>query len=182
MAVMSLWFSEEIDPLTGKYTGYVHHASGNRTFHPSLEGKEAMASLSDDFPIQTQRMTVQEFKAAHGLPEVVSTPAEQRHGHPRFYQLTRDEEGLHSRKNSDYAQGGDALGNFKRVAALLAMYPDLDMSNPAVVALVYSLKQLDAALWLLNIGHQAKVEGIPERLGDVSIYAKLARIMVEERN
>lgn len=102
------------------------------------------------------------------------------HGHPRFYELTRQEEQLHSVKNHDYASGGDPLGNFHRVSSILALYPGLDLANPAVVALVYALKQWDAALWLLSQGHTPQVEGVSERLGDVSIYAKLARIMVEE--
>lgn len=102
-------------------------------------------------------------------------------GHPRFYQLTAAENELHVNKNHDYAQGGRPMGNFERVAAILAAYPKLDLKRPAVVALVYLLKQLDAAFWLLNEGHTSKTgEGMAERLRDVSVYAKLATILVEE--
>lgn len=102
-------------------------------------------------------------------------------GHPRFYQLTEAENKLHTAKNHDYAQGGRPMGNFERVASILAAYPKLELHHPAVVALVYLLKQLDAAFWLLNEGHVSKTgEGVAERLRDVSIYAKLATILVEE--
>jgi hypothetical protein len=102
------------------------------------------------------------------------------HGHPDFLPACLEEIKLHSRKNHDYAAGGDALGNFKRVAAILEMYPGLDLAHPAIVALVYAMKQVDATLWMLSNGHEAQVEGIRDRLQDVSVYAKLARIMIEK--
>ena len=102
-------------------------------------------------------------------------------GHPRFDELTAVELELHAAKNADYAGGGDPLGNFKRVAATLAQYPGLRLNDPMVVALVYAMKQVDAVLWLLSTGRDGKVEGIPQRLQDVSVYAKLATILWEER-
>jgi len=103
-------------------------------------------------------------------------------GHPRFHELTEEESDLHNRKNADYAGGGHPLGNFNRVAALLAPYKGLDLGKPVVVAMVYMLKQLDAALWLMSQNRAGGVEGVPERLGDIGVYAKLARIMYEEAN
>jgi hypothetical protein len=99
------------------------------------------------------------------------------HGHEDFLPTTIAEMELHSVKNHDYAKGGDSLGNFNRVAAILALYPGLDLSDRRVVALAYALKQLDAVLWGLckKIAH--KVEGINERLGDISIYAKIVMCM-----
>lgn len=103
-----------------------------------------------------------------------------KHGHPRFYQLTRAEEELHERKNKDYAMGGDPMGNFKRQAAIMALYPNFPKDTAHGVALYNMLKQLDAAMWLLNTNREGEVEGVAERLGDVSVYAKLARIAYEE--
>jgi len=105
-----------------------------------------------------------------------------RHGHPRFYELTRAEEDLHSRKNEDYAGGGPPMGNFERVAKFFSMYPGFSLDTPHGVAIVYFMKQLDAALWLLATKREGKVEGVAERLSDLSVYAKLARIMYEESN
>lgn len=99
-------------------------------------------------------------------------------GHPDFIPLTIKEMELHSIKNFDYAHGGDPLGNFQRVADILSHYPWLDLGKPEVVAAVYMMKQLDAALWLMSHGHEAKIEGVGERIGDVSIYAKLIGIMI----
>lgn len=94
-------------------------------------------------------------------------------GHPKFLPTTLAEIQLHSDKNHDYATGGDPMGNFNRVAAILALYPNLTLSDPRVVALTYALKQFDAVLWGLNSHIQHKVEGLNERLGDISIYAKI---------
>lgn len=96
------------------------------------------------------------------------------HGHPDFLPITMREVRLHSDKNHDYASGGDPLGNFKRVAAILDLYPTLLHADPRVVALTYMLKQLDAVLWGLNAGITQKVEGINDRLADISVYAKIA--------
>ena len=100
------------------------------------------------------------------------------HGHPRFTEMTLDELALHSDKNHDYARGGDPLGNFNRVALILAQYPGLKLSNPAVVAAVYMLKQLDACLWMLSQGFEGDVENTDTRLTDVHVYAKIMRLII----
>lgn len=102
------------------------------------------------------------------------------YGHPDFYKLTEEEKQLHSDKNRDYAQGGKPLGNFTRRAAIYSLYPGLDLSDPTVVALVDSMKQLDAALWMLCQGYEGKVESVDTRLRDVHVYTKLARILHKE--
>jgi hypothetical protein len=103
------------------------------------------------------------------------------HGHPDFIALTLEELDLHSKKNRDYSFGGNPLGNFTRVAAILSNYPNLKLNDPTIVALVYLFKQLDAVLWLLNTDREGQVEGVDERLKDIHVYAKLARILYKER-
>uniref|UniRef100_A0A6M3L6D5 Terminase n=1 Tax=viral metagenome TaxID=1070528 RepID=A0A6M3L6D5_9ZZZZ len=98
-------------------------------------------------------------------------------GHPDFYRMTEEENRLYSKKNKDYAQGGNPMGNFMRVGNILSNYPGLNLKSPTVVALVYMMKQLDSALWMLSNKYEGEVENIDTRLQDVSIYAKLARIL-----
>jgi hypothetical protein len=102
------------------------------------------------------------------------------YGHPDFIGKCVGEMDLHSRKNHDYAFGGDPVGNFDRVANILAQYPGLDPSKPNVVAVIYLLKQLDAALWMEAKGHTAAVEGVDERWQDISVYSKIISILVTE--
>lgn len=102
------------------------------------------------------------------------------YGHPRFYDLIREEIELHSRKNYDYAVGGDPLGNFRRVADILSHYPNLDLKKPAVVAMVYMMKQMDAILWYMNQGHNLSSESVYDKLRDISIYSKLMSILMWE--
>ena len=99
------------------------------------------------------------------------------HGHADFNPMTLKEMKLHSEKNYDYAAGGDPLGNFNRVASILAMYKGLSLSDPTVIALVYAMKQVDAALWMLSQKREGKIEDVNSRLGDVSVYVKLAMIL-----
>lgn len=100
-------------------------------------------------------------------------------GHPRFYQLTDEENRLHSAKNKDYTGGrGDPMGNFYRVASMLReMGSDI---TPAQVAFIYMAKQLDAAGRMLFQNYEGEVEGLHGRLQDVSVYAKLIDILKEE--
>lgn len=102
------------------------------------------------------------------------------HGHPDFYKLTQQELELHSRKNKDYAQGGDPLGNFKRVSVIKKLYPGLPWDSPVGVALGYMLKQLDAAFWMLSQGYEGEVENVDSRLTDVHVYVKIARVLLRE--
>jgi hypothetical protein len=112
---------------------------------------------------------------------MITDKREDRHGHPRFYEIIEELADLHSRKNYDYASGGDPLGNFKRVARIFSAYPNLDLGDPSVIALVYAMKQVDATLWLLNNKHGAKVEGTSERLQDVAVYSMITMIMEEAK-
>ena len=104
----------------------------------------------------------------------------EKHGHPRFYELLEELSELHSKKNFDYAAGGDPLGNFDRRAKIYSLYPNLDLSDPAVVAIVDAMKQLDAILWFHSNKHEAKVEGKVAKLKDMAVYS-LIDIILEER-
>lgn len=103
------------------------------------------------------------------------------HGHPDYLTLTQEELILHSKKNKDYAHNGNPLGNFYRVGNILANYPGLNPAKPEVVALIYALKQWDAAMWMISQGYEGEVEGVEERLQDDYIYKKIARVIVRER-
>ena len=103
------------------------------------------------------------------------------YGHPDFVKMCVGEMQLHNDKNHDYAAGGSPVGNFERVAKILSLYPNLKIDDPAVVALMYMLKQLDAYLWIKSNGHKVKVEGIESRLGDVSVYGKIISILEKEK-
>lgn len=102
------------------------------------------------------------------------------YGHPAFLPITMEELQLHSDKNHDYAAGGSPLGNFERVSAILALYPNLKAGDRRVVALIYALKQIDAVLWGINSNIVAKVEGLKGRLQDISVYAKIVMCMCDD--
>ena len=103
------------------------------------------------------------------------------HGHPGFIPMTIDEMELHSKKNYDYAGGGKPTGNFDRVGKIVGMYPGIDWSKPQNVALFYALKQLDAYLWLESQKRDGAVEGKDARLGDISVYTKIMRLIMGDQ-
>ena len=102
------------------------------------------------------------------------------HGHPRFYELMAQATDMHGSKNKDYATGGDALGNFKRVSAIKRIYPKADWASPTGVAIGYMLKQLDAALNMWSQGYEGEIEGFAKRMLDVTVYSPLIIINKEE--
>ncbi len=99
------------------------------------------------------------------------------HGHEDFLPTVIAQMELHSVKNHDYAAGGSPLGNFERVAAILALYPGLNLGDKRVVALAYALKQFDAVLYGLSKNITHKVEGFVDRLNDIAIYANIVICM-----
>jgi hypothetical protein len=101
-------------------------------------------------------------------------------GHPLFYKLTEEEIELHDQKNNDYRSNADPLANFKRVAGIMALYPDMKWGTPEGVAIVYSLKQMDACISLLERGKDGGVENVDTRARDVHVYWKILRILHQE--
>ena len=101
------------------------------------------------------------------------------YGHPDFISKAIAECKLHSDKNHDYAFGGSPLGNFERVSSILSNYPGLDLSDPAIIAMIYTLKQIDAYLWFKCKNHTAIVEGKGARLKDVAVYSKIMDLLDE---
>ena len=102
------------------------------------------------------------------------------YGHPNFIPTILEQVELHNNKNHDYARGGDSLGNFKRVAAILAAYwPEVfgGEKGPAVLAFIYALKQVDAEGWQYAQGGESKVEGVEGRLMDQAVYANIRLCM-----
>jgi len=104
------------------------------------------------------------------------------YGHPRFYEILKEEAELHSTKNHDFACGGNPLGNFYRVSAIKSLYPGFDWDSPFGTAMDYMLKQLDAGFWVRSQKIEPLVEGVPERLMDVSVYSKIGIILLEEES
>ena len=94
--------------------------------------------------------------------------------------ITLEELGLYGDKNHDYARDGDPNGNFKRVAAIKALYPGFPDDKPIGVCITYMLKQLDAAMYMLSKGYEAKVESVDKRLGDISVYSKIGMCILQE--
>jgi len=101
-----------------------------------------------------------------------------RHGHPGFYKYLDEMAELHSIKNRDYTHGGDPLGNFHRVSAILKIW-GYDIP-PWLVAAIYALKQQDAAMWMMSQNYEGQVQGVDERVEDEGIYAVIKRILIKE--
>ena len=115
-------------------------------------------------------------------PDSVEQP-QASHGHSRFTELLAEEGRTYEQKNHDYSggQGRDPMGNFQRVSTILGLYPGFDVTRPSGYAMVLMLKQVDATLMQMTAQHESLTgEGLDSRLLDVSVYAKLIRILHHE--
>lgn len=102
-------------------------------------------------------------------------------GHPKFYKIVEEIAKLHHDKNTDYATIENPLRNFTSVGQLCKHYGLVTEGNEALkVCIIYAMKQLDAALKLLQTGEKGKVEGIPTRFRDVAVYMMIAEILYKE--
>lgn len=100
------------------------------------------------------------------------------YGHPDFYKTLEEMAELHSAKNKDYTHGGDPLGNFHRVSAILKIW-GFDIP-PVLVALIYALKQQDAYMWMLSQDYDGETEDIHHRFMDDAVYKVIADILKKE--
>ena len=135
-----------------------------------------IANMLDGKPLDLTKDEIEELEQA----EIDKLRALYPNGHPRFLQMLMDEAKLHNDKNHDYASGGSVFGNFERVAAILQLYPGFPYDTREGVNVIYMLKQLDCILWGMCKKIEHKVEGSGQRAGDVSVYVKLLRLMLEE--
>lgn len=77
-------------------------------------------------------------------------------------------------KGKEYSNGGDALGNFKRVAA------ELDIT-PEMACWVYTKKHLDAIASYIRTGTEHSTESIDGRIYDAALYLILLLGIIQEK-
>jgi len=105
--------------------------------------------------------------------ELVNDSAEKLYGHPRFYEILKQMEELHSRKNHDYAGGSDPLKNL-RACERLELRPFLGV----MVRLQDKWSRLEE---FIKSGQLlVKSESVIDTLIDNAVYSVLAIILYEE--
>lgn len=102
-------------------------------------------------------------------------------GHPRFYEFLLEAMELHNRKNDGYAGGGHPLGNFYRVANIMANYPDIPQGDPSAALIGMVIKQFDHILWSLNTQRFYTNSSVDEHLADIAVYMTILRCIRKER-
>lgn len=98
---------------------------------------------------------------------------------PGFLDFTLSELELCNAKNKDYTNGKNPYGNFDRVSSILKLYPNFPYDTPEGLAVIYMLKQLDAAFWMMCEKYEGNVEGKQKRLEDVHVYTKIVRCILD---
>lgn len=102
-----------------------------------------------------------------------------RKGHPRFYEIQRELEGIHSQKAQAYEGTGEHYANYKAFARWVKAI----QQHPEQAGLFYALLRLEEKLSRIqHVMEGATVgdEGIADTLNDMAIISTIARILYEE--
>jgi len=107
-------------------------------------------------------------------------------GHPKFYKLLDELEELHSRKNKQYANQDDPLGNFKRGSQIVKklFHPDIQEDPDrlaAAYAIVLATKQVDGAIEIIAENKTDTPDSLQEKLRDVSVYFAIIDCIEDDR-
>lgn len=94
-----------------------------------------------------------------------------RHGDPRFYDLLNEIASLHSKKSHDYTPAGNPLANFHRAERF---------GVPAWKGALVRLGDKIGRLEQLASGKDPANESMRDTLLDISVYALLALLLVED--
>lgn len=95
-----------------------------------------------------------------------------RRGHPRFYQLLREMEDLHNRKNANYATDENPLSNFEECEGF---------NVPAEVGTMVRMSDKWSRLKQLMKGKKDEVgESIKDTLMDLAVYCLIEIILIEK--
>lgn len=95
------------------------------------------------------------------------------HGHPRFYELLRQIEDLHDRKNANYARDDDPLSNFRQCEGF---------GVPAYLGCLVRMSDKWSRVQELAKGKQDLVgEAITDTLMDLAVYSLICIILLEEQ-
>lgn len=95
-----------------------------------------------------------------------------RKGHPRFYELIKQMEDLHDRKNANYAEDENPLSNLRECEKF---------GIPASHGVMVRMSDKWSRLTQLMNGKQDMVgESIKDTLMDMAVYSLLLTILIEE--
>ena len=103
------------------------------------------------------------------------------YGHPKFYKILDELAELHSKKNYQYATDKDPLSNFRSAGRMTEKLFKPNLNVPLATALVYMSKQYDGVVNMVGEGKTNTVESLKDKLMDISIYAILCMILLEEK-
>lgn len=117
-------------------------------------------------------------KFAEAYAEPTAETRAPRAGHPKFYEYAAEEVNLHDAKNREYATTDNPLGNFHRSGRLIAKLLKPGVSPALASCLIFMAKQVDGVYEIVGEGKTDTVEGLDDKLKDISVYCKIARILL----
>lgn len=102
-------------------------------------------------------------------------------GHKRFYEILEELGELHSRKNAQYADLENPLGNFQRGSNIVKKLLNSDIKNkPLAYALILASKQMDGVMEIVGESKENTPDSLKDKLYDIAVYSIIAVILSEE--
>lgn len=101
-------------------------------------------------------------------------------GNPKFYAIIDEIKKLYAVKNAQYALSSDTERNFKDGAFLLKkFFKDIDNKELAYLITLVS-KQYLGVIEIVAENKKGTIESLKDKLMDISIYAIIGMILVDE--
>lgn len=109
-----------------------------------------------------------------------------RQGHKKFFKLLEDCADLHERKNKQYADVNDPLGNFRRGSQICKKFfhPDIQddpMRLAAAYCIILATKQIDGVIEIIAQNKKDTPDSLQEKLRDVLVYFGIADCIESDR-
>jgi len=102
-------------------------------------------------------------------------------GHPLFYEILDELKDLHNKKNFQYADSENPLGNFKRASDMVKKLINPKIKNKQLAyALILMSKQIDGTIDILAEDKENTIDGIEGKLKDMAVYSILCIILDRE--
>jgi hypothetical protein len=106
--------------------------------------------------------------------------AQNKCGHPLFYQIVEEITALHDAKNRQYATQDDPLGNFRRTGQIIRKMLKPGLNPTLASCLAFMSKQVDGVYEIFGEDKRDTVDSLDDKLLDIAVYAIIGLILVRE--
>jgi hypothetical protein len=101
-------------------------------------------------------------------------------GHPKFYEVRKQNEELYSAKHYQYATDDDPMSNFRLCGNVIHKLLKPGVNPTIAAALTLMSKQVVGVYEIVGEGKTGTIDSLEDKLRDIEIYASILQVLVAE--